>query len=79
MELLIVDDEETALQAVLKNVKWEELPFKRVYTATNITSAKAELENEKIRIVLCDIEMPMGSGYLAQQGRNLPLHCGTYA
>ena len=62
MELLIVDDEETALQAVLKNVKWEELPFKRVYTATNITSAKAELENEKIRIVLCDIEMPMGSG-----------------
>lgn len=62
MELLIVDDEETALQAVLKNVKWEELPFKRVYTATNITSAEAELENEKIRIVLCDIEMPMGSG-----------------
>ena len=46
MELLIVDDEETALQAVLKNVKWEDLPFKRVYTATNITSAKAELDNE---------------------------------
>lgn len=46
MELLIVDDEETALQAVLKNVKWEELPFKRVYTAT---TSRAQRQSWKMK------------------------------
>ena len=62
MELLIVDDEETARQAVLMHVDWKVLPFEEVHTAPNIAKAKGELENKKIKVVLCDIEMPMGSG-----------------
>ena len=62
MELLIVDDEETARQAVLMHVDWKGLPFEEVHTAPNIAKAKGELENKKIKVVLCDIEMPMGSG-----------------
>lgn len=62
MELLIVDDEETARQAVLMHVDWKALPFEEIHTAPNIAKAKGELENKKIKVVLCDIEMPMGSG-----------------
>lgn len=62
MELLIVDDEQSALQAVLQNVNWKLLPFGQIYTASNIERARLHLENSEIKVVLCDIEMPMGSG-----------------
>ena len=62
MDLLIVDDEESAIEAVRMHVNWEKLPFQEVYTAMNINAAKEKLQNTKIKIVLCDIEMPMGSG-----------------
>lgn len=62
MELLIVDDELSAQQVVLQNVEWAQLPFKRIYTASNIEEAKIHLANPDVKVILCDIEMPMGTG-----------------
>lgn len=62
MELLIVDDEASAILAVIKGISWERLKFTGVFTASNITEAKEKLMNHDIRVLLCDIEMPMGSG-----------------
>ena len=62
MELLIVDDEQSAILAVVKGVRWEKLNFTGVYTASNIAEAKEKLNLHNISVLLCDIEMPMGSG-----------------
>lgn len=62
MELLIVDDEQSAILAVVKGVRWKKLNFTGVYTASNISEAKEKLDQHNIRVLLCDIEMPMGSG-----------------
>ena len=62
MNLLIVDDEESAILAVTKGIHWENRKFSAVYTATNILEAKDKLERYDISVLLCDIEMPMGSG-----------------
>lgn len=62
VELLIVDDEETALQAVREKVRWSELDFRNVYSTANIAEAKKILTENSINILLCDIEMPMCSG-----------------
>lgn len=62
MELLIVDDEKTALEAVEKGICWENLPFSKIHTAANVPAAKEILKNREIGLLLCDIEMPGESG-----------------
>lgn len=62
MELLIVDDEKTAIEAVRSGICWENLSFTEVHTATNLKNAKKILEEHSIQVLLCDIEMPVGSG-----------------
>ena len=62
MNILIVDDECRAIQAVKAGLRWDDLKFDRVFTARNKKEAVACLRDEDIGLVLCDIEMPMGSG-----------------
>ena len=62
MNLLIVDDEESAILAVKKGVNWDQLAFNHIYTASNILEAKEQLEVHTVDVLLCDIEMPKGSG-----------------
>lgn len=62
VHVLIVDDEEIALAAMKKGVDWEKLGISRVFAATNITDARQILTAEVIDILICDIEMPNGSG-----------------
>ena len=62
MNLLIVDDEESAVLAVVQGVCWENLEFTGVYTASNMAEAKKIIEAQEIHVLLCDIEMPMGTG-----------------
>lgn len=62
MRLLIVDDEVSAIQAVQQGVRWSRLSFEQVYTATSKHEAIELISKERIDILLCDIEMPMGSG-----------------
>lgn len=75
MNLLIVDDEALAVQGVLDSVSWDRLGFEKILTAYSSAQAKKVLEQEKVRILICDIEMRGGSGldlveWIRQQGLN---------
>lgn len=60
--VLLVDDEEIALAAMKKGVDWERLNVTGIDTATNITDARQILCSKNIDVLVCDIEMPNGSG-----------------
>lgn len=62
MNLLIVDDEIRAIQAVQKNVPWQQLDFDQIFTATSKSKAIEIIEANPVDLLLCDIEMPFGSG-----------------
>ena len=62
MKLLIVDDEQSAIDAVLTGVDWEKLKFSDIYTASDKKEAIRIIEQKPVDILLCDIEMPQGSG-----------------
>ena len=60
--LLIVDDMQRDIDAVVLAECFRSLPFGHVMTATNIEDAKDIIVNQTIDILICDIEMPGGSG-----------------
>lgn len=62
MNILIVDDEIQTVRAIKHSINWEKLKIDKVFTAHNISHAKEILSHDKIDIVICDIEMPQGSG-----------------
>ncbi|MDR1640867.1 MAG: response regulator, partial [Clostridiales bacterium] len=63
MNLLIVDDEAVALQALRKAVKWPEYGIcGAVYEARDSSEAMEVLSSKEVDILLCDIEMPGDSG-----------------
>lgn len=62
MNLLIVDDEWISLQGLMMGVHWEVCGIENVFEAYNVSEAKKVIEENEIQIVLCDIEMPGGSG-----------------
>lgn len=62
MNLLIVDDEIFAIQGILDSVDWTKVKFDKVLTANNFSQAMNVFLQEKIDILLCDIEMPFGNG-----------------
>lgn len=62
MRLLIVDDEVYAIQGILDGVDWSKLQFEQVLTANSYAQALNIFMKETVDILLCDIEMPYGSG-----------------
>lgn len=62
MQLLIVDDENIVVEDLKTNVDWLRIGIKAVFTAFNIRQAKEVFADNNIDIMLCDIEMPQGSG-----------------
>ena len=62
MKLLIVDDQASVVEGLLKGIRWDELGMEKVYTALNALEARNILNKETIDIMLCDIEMPVESG-----------------
>lgn len=62
MNLLIIDDEIEIINGIIAGVRWENLCFRNVYKATSIEESKRLFGQDSIDIVLCDIEMPDGSG-----------------
>ena len=62
MNVLIIDDDRFVVAALEKKVMWRELGVERVYTAYNIRQARKVIEENTIQLMLCDIEMPQGSG-----------------
>lgn len=62
MKLLIVDDEIYAIQGIIDGVNWSLLPEIDIITANSYAQALNHFVAEPIDILLCDIEMPYGSG-----------------
>ncbi len=62
MNLLLVDDEVFALEALKNAVPWNSCGIDKVFTCSNITAAKKICIEESIHLIICDIEMPNGSG-----------------
>ena len=78
MNILLVDDQETVIQGLLKGIDWKKLGFQEVFTAFCAGEAKKILLQEQVDILLCDIEMPGENGIQLLQwihSRNIRLSC----
>jgi len=62
MNLLIVDDEIYAIQGILDRVDWGRLPYSVRLTANSYSQAINIFLSQHVDVLLCDIEMPHGSG-----------------
>lgn len=62
LKIMIIDDEPIAVEAIKSGVDWERLQVFNVVTAYNIIDARDILQGEEVDVMLCDIEMPGGSG-----------------
>lgn len=62
VQMLIVDDEEFAVEGILHCRDWSELGIGCVYTANGADGARAIMERERIDLLICDIEMPDEDG-----------------
>jgi len=62
MQILIVDDDLSTVDCIRSSIDWESLGICSVHTAYSKNGALHVLAESRIDIVLCDIEMPMGSG-----------------
>ncbi|MEY8392262.1 helix-turn-helix domain-containing protein [Lachnospiraceae bacterium 45-W7] len=60
--LLLIDDELYALEALSKTIPWTRLGIREIFSCSNITKAREICYKEKIEIIICDIEMPNGTG-----------------
>lgn len=60
--LLIVDDEIIAIQGIQEGVEWSQLEIEEVFTANSAEQARRILQQKKVDIILCDIEMPQEDG-----------------
>ena len=79
--VLIVDDEELALQGLEVGIDWDSLHISRLYKAHCRDEAIRLLEREAIEIVITDIEMPNGGGLelIKWVKENRPgIHCVFY-
>ncbi len=63
MNLLVVDDDIYAIKAVQQVLAEASCPFDHIYTALNIFQAKEIFSRCTVDILLCDIEMPQGTGF----------------
>lgn len=62
MNLLLIDDEAFALEALQNAVDWKSLGIDQVFSCTNISTAREMCIQEEINLMICDIEMPNGTG-----------------
>jgi len=62
MTLLIVDDEYYSVENLRNKLDWPALGFHQVLSAYSMAQAQEIFLREKIDVMLCDIEMPQGSG-----------------
>lgn len=62
ISILIVDDDKILVDKLEETIKWKKIGISMVFTAYNIRQAQKILEEFPIQIMLCDIDMPQGSG-----------------
>lgn len=62
MRVLLVDDDKHVIQGVHKKIDWAGMEITEVYSALTACEAKQIIEQRKIDIIICDIEMPQETG-----------------
>lgn len=62
MNVLLVDDDYFVVAALEKKIDWKTLSIEQVYTAYSVAQARDILQQHSVQILICDIEMPQGSG-----------------
>lgn len=62
MNILLIDDQQEVLNGLMIGVDWKKLKIEEVFQANSSAQAKAIIETQMIDLMLCDIEMPLGSG-----------------
>lgn len=75
---ILVDDEPRTVEALEKNVDWRRCGVRRTFRASGMQEAIRVITQERIDILICDIEMPGGSGLRLLEwlrGQNLKLSC----
>ena len=62
MKVIIVDDETIAAEAMKRRIKWDKYGVEQVFLAGSMKQAIEIMEREPVNLMLCDVEMPGGSG-----------------
>lgn len=62
ISVLIVDDDMATVDVIKDSINWDTLGIVSVLIAYNVSGAKKILENNKVDIIISDIEMPKESG-----------------
>ena len=62
MNILLVDDEMLAIEAICAKAPFEKYGITNVLTANSMQQAQSIIQDNRVDIVFCDIEMPSGSG-----------------
>ena len=62
MKAIIIDDEAVALAAMQRRIHWEKYGIDEVFTAQSMRQAIRLMEDNAMDLMLCDVEMPGGSG-----------------
>ena len=62
MTVILIDDEQVAVNALKRRVDWEKYGIDQVLIAGSMKQAQEVFRREHIDAMLCDIEMPQGSG-----------------
>ncbi len=60
--VLLVDDEPRTIDALERNIDWRKCGIRKVFKACGMAEAIRYVDQEKIEIMICDIEMPGGNG-----------------
>jgi len=61
-QVLLVDDERYALDGLQSGIDWNGLQIGHVFQASNMLHAKEIMQGHPVDFMICDIEMPGGSG-----------------
>lgn len=62
IQVLIVDDEVLCAEGVKCSIEWNKIGIDKAFTAYSMKQAQKVFEEQDIQIILCDVEMPKGSG-----------------
>ncbi len=62
VQLLIVDDEVHAVRGLQAGVDWSKVRVTELFTAHSMKQAQEVYAEHRIDLMICDIEMPQGSG-----------------
>lgn len=62
MNVILVDDEEVAVNALQRRVNWKKYGMDQVFVANSLRQAQEIFRQNTIDVMISDIEMPQGSG-----------------